>query len=140
MNFSSWKNRWQREFMNLHLSTCFFFFFDKCIYQLFLVCVSNIGWDQLVIIDTLKVLCIISLQLLADGVIPNEYGINPEQKLKIGSKVTSFLFYVGLVWLWERPVGSPTLKNIVLCFLLCKYSCWEYHFGKIKKDVIFFPL
>jgi len=29
------------------------------------------------------------LQALADGVIPNEYGINPSQKLKIGSKVTS---------------------------------------------------
>ncbi|GJN23697.1 hypothetical protein PR202_gb11366 [Eleusine coracana subsp. coracana] len=26
-------------------------------------------------------------QILADGVIPNEYGINPQQKLKIGSKV-----------------------------------------------------
>ncbi|KAF5725328.1 inositol hexakisphosphate [Tripterygium wilfordii] len=26
-------------------------------------------------------------QLLADGVIPNEYGINPMQKLKIGSKI-----------------------------------------------------
>ncbi|CAN6440302.1 unnamed protein product [Victoria cruziana] len=26
-------------------------------------------------------------QLLADGVIPNEYGINPSQKLKIGSKI-----------------------------------------------------
>ncbi|XP_042424575.1 inositol hexakisphosphate and diphosphoinositol-pentakisphosphate kinase VIP1-like isoform X1 [Zingiber officinale] len=26
-------------------------------------------------------------QLLADGVIPNEYGINPRQKLKIGSKI-----------------------------------------------------
>ncbi|MED6192063.1 Inositol hexakisphosphate and diphosphoinositol-pentakisphosphate kinase vip2 [Stylosanthes scabra] len=26
-------------------------------------------------------------QALADGVIPNEYGINPEQKLKIGSKI-----------------------------------------------------
>ncbi|KAF3552323.1 hypothetical protein DY000_02003472, partial [Brassica cretica] len=29
-------------------------------------------------------------QLLADGVIPNEYGINPQQKLKIGSKVDIF--------------------------------------------------
>uniref|UniRef100_A0ACD5WAJ7 Uncharacterized protein n=1 Tax=Avena sativa TaxID=4498 RepID=A0ACD5WAJ7_AVESA len=33
-------------------------------------------------------------QLLADGVIPNEYGINPRQKLKIGSKVCC---QVGLV-------------------------------------------
>lgn len=31
------------------------------------------------------------LQLLADGVIPNEYGINPRQKLKIGSKVIRVL-------------------------------------------------
>ncbi|KAM1444000.1 hypothetical protein ACFX2I_040207 [Malus domestica] len=30
-------------------------------------------------------------QLLADGVIPNEYGINPTQKLKIGSKIAQRL-------------------------------------------------
>uniref|UniRef100_A0A0A9CJY4 diphosphoinositol-pentakisphosphate 1-kinase n=1 Tax=Arundo donax TaxID=35708 RepID=A0A0A9CJY4_ARUDO len=30
-------------------------------------------------------------QLLADGVIPNEYGINPNQKLKIGSKIARCL-------------------------------------------------
>ena len=32
-------------------------------------------------------------QLLADGVIPNEYGINPKQKLKIGSKVCPPVLY-----------------------------------------------
>lgn len=34
-------------------------------------------------------------QKLADGVIPNEYGINPQHKLTIGAKVcnvTSFLY------------------------------------------------
>ena len=35
----------------------------------------------------IKASYVLWLQLLADGVIPNEYGINPQQKLKIGSKV-----------------------------------------------------
>lgn len=35
------------------------------------------------------VICLLLLwfQRLADGVIPNEYGINPEHKLIIGAKV-----------------------------------------------------
>lgn len=36
--------------------------------------------------------CVSLLQMLADGVIPNEYGINPWQKLKIGSKVVYIVY------------------------------------------------
>ncbi|PWA72426.1 ATP-grasp fold, Histidine phosphatase superfamily [Artemisia annua] len=52
--------------------------YDSCKYDLLHNAHLNIqGLDEL-----FKV-----AQLLADGVIPNEYGINPKQKLKIGSKI-----------------------------------------------------
>ncbi|KAK1325410.1 hypothetical protein QJS10_CPA01g01889 [Acorus calamus] len=52
--------------------------YDSCKYDLLHNAHLNIeGLDEL-----FKV-----AQLLADGVIPNEYGINPRQKLKIGSKI-----------------------------------------------------
>lgn len=47
------------------------------------------GWT--IIMIHLCFACCYLLQLLADGVIPNEYGINPMQKLKIGSKVMSLM-------------------------------------------------
>lgn len=52
----------------------------------------------------------IVFQLLADGVIPNEYGINPKQKLKIGSKVN--VFNVVFCWYWS-----------ILLFLVKGYKC-----------------
>ncbi|KAL8124465.1 hypothetical protein AgCh_012202 [Apium graveolens] len=52
--------------------------YDSCKYDLLHNAHLNVeGLDEL-----FKV-----AQLLADGVIPNEYGINPKQKLKIGSKI-----------------------------------------------------
>ncbi|KAJ6421726.1 hypothetical protein OIU84_029001 [Salix udensis] len=52
--------------------------YDSCKYDLLHNAHLNLeGLDELFKVS----------QLLADGVIPNEYGINPKQRLKIGSKI-----------------------------------------------------
>ncbi|CAK8533547.1 unnamed protein product [Lathyrus sativus] len=53
-------------------------------------------------------------QALADGVIPNEYGINPKQKLKIGSKVARRLLGKILIDVRntrEEAISVAELKN-----------------------------
>ncbi|PSS30436.1 Inositol hexakisphosphate and diphosphoinositol-pentakisphosphate kinase [Actinidia chinensis var. chinensis] len=53
-------------------------------------------------------------QLLADGVIPNEYGINPKQKLKIGSEIARRLLGKILIDLrntCEEAIGVAELKS-----------------------------
>ncbi|XP_051120901.1 inositol hexakisphosphate and diphosphoinositol-pentakisphosphate kinase VIP2-like isoform X2 [Andrographis paniculata] len=53
-------------------------------------------------------------QVLADGVIPNEYGINPKQKLKIGSKIARRLLGKILIDLRntrEEARGVAELKS-----------------------------
>ncbi|KAK4426182.1 Inositol hexakisphosphate and diphosphoinositol-pentakisphosphate kinase VIP2 [Sesamum alatum] len=53
-------------------------------------------------------------QLLADGVIPNEYGINPWQKLKIGSKIARRLLGKILIDLRntrEEAISVAELKS-----------------------------
>ncbi|CAN0924389.1 Inositol hexakisphosphate and diphosphoinositol-pentakisphosphate kinase VIP2 [Linum grandiflorum] len=53
-------------------------------------------------------------QLLADGVIPNEYGINPKQKLKIGSKIARRLLGKILIDLRntrEEAINVAELKS-----------------------------
>ncbi|KAK7381320.1 hypothetical protein VNO78_33929 [Psophocarpus tetragonolobus] len=53
-------------------------------------------------------------QMLADGVIPNEYGINPKQKLKIGSKIARRLLGKLLIDLRntrEEAITVADLKN-----------------------------
>ncbi|XP_027357795.1 inositol hexakisphosphate and diphosphoinositol-pentakisphosphate kinase VIP2-like isoform X2 [Abrus precatorius] len=53
-------------------------------------------------------------QMLADGVIPNEYGINPKQKLKIGSKIARRLLGKLLIDLRntkEEAISVAELKN-----------------------------
>ncbi|XP_037494499.1 inositol hexakisphosphate and diphosphoinositol-pentakisphosphate kinase VIP2-like [Jatropha curcas] len=53
-------------------------------------------------------------QLLADGVIPNEYGINPKQKLKIGSKIARRLLGKILIDLrntQEEAISVAELKS-----------------------------
>ncbi|XP_068501736.1 inositol hexakisphosphate and diphosphoinositol-pentakisphosphate kinase VIP2-like isoform X6 [Phaseolus vulgaris] len=51
-------------------------------------------------------------QMLADGVIPNEYGINPKQKLKIGSKIARRLLGKLLIDLRNtREEAINVIKN-----------------------------
>ncbi|KAL6518894.1 Inositol hexakisphosphate and diphosphoinositol-pentakisphosphate kinase vip2 [Orobanche hederae] len=53
-------------------------------------------------------------QILADGVIPNEYGINPKQKLKIGSKIARRLLGKILIDLRntrEEAISVAELKS-----------------------------
>ncbi|XP_012568108.1 inositol hexakisphosphate and diphosphoinositol-pentakisphosphate kinase VIP2-like isoform X3 [Cicer arietinum] len=53
-------------------------------------------------------------QALADGVIPNEYGINPKQKLKIGSKIARRLLGKILIDVRntrEEAISVAELKN-----------------------------
>ncbi|XP_027923057.1 inositol hexakisphosphate and diphosphoinositol-pentakisphosphate kinase VIP2-like isoform X1 [Vigna unguiculata] len=51
-------------------------------------------------------------QMLADGVIPNEYGINPKQKLKIGAKVARRLLGKLLIDLRNtREEAINVIKN-----------------------------
>nr|XP_043615695.1 inositol hexakisphosphate and diphosphoinositol-pentakisphosphate kinase VIP2-like [Erigeron canadensis] len=53
-------------------------------------------------------------QLLADGVIPNEYGVNPKQKLKIGSKIARRLLGKILIDLRntrEEAINVAELKS-----------------------------
>ncbi|XP_035839222.1 inositol hexakisphosphate and diphosphoinositol-pentakisphosphate kinase VIP2 isoform X3 [Helianthus annuus] len=79
--------------------------YDSCKYDLLHNAHLNIdGLDEL-----FKV-----AQLLADGVIPNEYGINPMQKLKIGSKIARRLLGKILIDLRntrEEAINVAELKN-----------------------------
>ncbi|KAL2335562.1 hypothetical protein Fmac_016775 [Flemingia macrophylla] len=67
-------------------------------------------------------------QMLADGVIPNEYGINPKQKLKIGSKIARRLLGKLLIDLRntrEEAISVAELKNS------------QDHVKKIEKEKLF---
>ncbi|KAL8231547.1 hypothetical protein R6Q57_001325 [Mikania cordata] len=79
--------------------------YDSCKYDLLHNAHLNIeGLDEL-----FKV-----VQLLADGVIPNEYGINPKQKLKIGSKIAHRLLGKILIDLRntrEEAINVAELKS-----------------------------
>lgn len=79
--------------------------YDSCKYDLLHNAHLNVeGLDEL-----FKV-----AQLLADGVIPNEYGINPKQKLKIGSKIARRLLGKILIDLRntrEEAISVSELKS-----------------------------
>uniref|UniRef100_A0A6N2NGD0 Inositol hexakisphosphate and diphosphoinositol-pentakisphosphate kinase n=2 Tax=Salix TaxID=40685 RepID=A0A6N2NGD0_SALVM len=65
--------------------------YDSCKYDLLHNAHLNLeGLNELFKVAQIQLLYYfgsVVLNLLADGVIPNEYGINPKQKLKIGSKI-----------------------------------------------------
>ncbi|WOL08862.1 inositol hexakisphosphate and diphosphoinositol-pentakisphosphate kinase 2-like [Canna indica] len=76
-------------------------------------------------------------QLLADGVIPNEYGINPKQKLKIGSKIARRLLGKILIDLRNTreeaiSVGEPNGQEQT-CILKTSQEV-ETQFGLLKKN------
>ncbi|CAH2072715.1 unnamed protein product [Thlaspi arvense] len=88
--------------------------YDSCKYDL----LHNSHLDLKGLDELFKVaqgqLCVMWLQLLADGVIPNEYGINPQQKLKIGSKIARRLLGKILIDLRntrEEAMSVAELKN-----------------------------
>ncbi|XP_010420158.1 PREDICTED: inositol hexakisphosphate and diphosphoinositol-pentakisphosphate kinase 2-like isoform X2 [Camelina sativa] len=79
--------------------------YDSCKYDL----LHNSHLDLQGLYELFKV-----AQLLADGVIPNEYGINPQQKLKIGSKIARRLLGKILIDLRntrEEAMSVAELKN-----------------------------
>ncbi|XP_048140413.1 inositol hexakisphosphate and diphosphoinositol-pentakisphosphate kinase VIP2-like isoform X2 [Rhodamnia argentea] len=79
-------------------------------------------------------------QLLADGVIPNEYGINPKQKLKIGSKIARRLLGKILIDLRntrEEAISVAELKNNQDQDSKSNSSEWEdkdYHLKHPRKN------
>ncbi|KAL0709526.1 hypothetical protein Bca4012_016504 [Brassica carinata] len=88
--------------------------YDSCKYDL----LHNSHLDLKGLDELFKIaqgqLRVIWLQLLADGVIPNEYGINPQQKLKIGSKIARRLLGKILIDLRntrEEAMSVAELKN-----------------------------
>ncbi|KAK7365089.1 hypothetical protein VNO80_13894 [Phaseolus coccineus] len=77
--------------------------YDSCKYDLLHNAHLNLeGLDELFTVA----------QVLADGVIPNEYGINPKQKLKIGSKIARRLLGKLLIDLRNtREEAINVIKN-----------------------------
>ncbi|TKY50351.1 Inositol hexakisphosphate and diphosphoinositol-pentakisphosphate kinase 2 [Spatholobus suberectus] len=79
--------------------------YDSCKYDLLHNAHLNLeGLDELFKVS----------QMLADGVIPNEYGINPKQKLKIGSKIARRLLGKLLIDLRntrEEAISVAELKS-----------------------------
>ncbi|XP_006650423.1 inositol hexakisphosphate and diphosphoinositol-pentakisphosphate kinase VIP2-like isoform X1 [Oryza brachyantha] len=78
-------------------------------------------------------------QLLADGVIPNEYGINPKQKLKIGSKIARRLMGKILIDLRNTreeaiSVSDPKFTEDEAIFLPTKESEYQQKFQTRNED------